>query len=367
MPSIEQLFEAVLKKGKELGASDIHLCAGSPFRLRVNGRIVTLSGAPPLTTKDTEQIAAKILMAAKRVKPEILEAKIREMTDEDCSYSLDGTSRYRVNICSQRGSLALVLRAIPFTIPSFEDLSLPPVLTDIACEERGLVLVTGVTGSGKSTTLASIVNHINRNRGGKIITIEDPIEYLYKDDKASIMQREIGSDTVSFAKALRAALRQDPDVILVGEMRDQETIDIALKAAETGHLVLSTLHTTDAPKTILRLIGVFDLSEQAVIRLRLSETLKAVISQRLLPRKDENGRVAALEIMRTTLSIKECIEVPEKLDHIKDLMARGSEQYGMQTFDMHLSKLYREQLISFEMARSAATSPADFERNIQFD
>jgi len=177
----------------------------------------------------------------------------------------------------------------------------------------------------------------------------------------------VGSDTVSFAKALRAALRQDPDVILVGEMRDQETIDIALKAAETGHLVLSTLHTTDAPKTILRMIGVFDLSEQATIRLRLSETLKAVISQRLLPRKDENGRTAALEIMRATLSIRECIESPEKLDNIKDLMSRGAEQYGMQTFDMHLSQLYREGVLAFETARAAATSPADFERNIQFD
>ena len=367
MPSIEQLFEAVLKKGKDLGASDMHLCAGSPFRLRVHGRVVTLSGAPPLTTKDTEQIAGKILLAAKRVTPEDLEGKLSGLTDEDCSYSLDGTSRYRVNMCSQRGSIALVLRAIPFAIPSFEDLSLPPVLTEIACEERGLVLVTGITGSGKSTTLAAIVNYINKCRGGKIITIEDPIEYLYRDEKSSIMQREVGSDTVSFAKALRAALRQDPDVILVGEMRDQETIDIALKAAETGHLVLSTLHTTDAPKTILRMIGVFDLSEQATIRLRLSETLKAVISQRLLPRKDENGRTAALEIMRATLSIRECIESPEKLDNIKDLMSRGAEQYGMQTFDMHLSQLYREGVLAFETARAAATSPADFERNIQFD
>ncbi|MBI1745045.1 MAG: type IV pilus twitching motility protein PilT [Acidobacteria bacterium] len=367
MPSIEQVFDAVLMKGNELGASDIHLCAGSPFRMRVNGRIVTLSGAPPLTPRDTEQIVAKILLAAKRANPENLEEKLRDLMDEDCSYSVERTSRYRVNICSQRGSFALVLRAIPFVIPAFEDLALPPVLTDLASEERGLVLVTGITGSGKSTTLASMVNYINKTRGGKIITIEDPIEYLYRDDKASIMQREIGSDTLSFAKALRAALRQDPDVILVGEMRDQETIDIALKAAETGHLVLSTLHTTDAPKTIMRMIGVFDLSEQTIIRQRLSETLKAVVSQRLLPRKDESGRIAALEIMRTTLSIKECIEIPEKLDNIKDFMSRSAEQYGMQTFDMHLARLYREELITFETARAAATSPADFERNTQFE
>ncbi len=246
-------------------------------------------------------------------------------------------------------------------------LGLPDVIRAISHEERGLVLATGVTGIGKSTTLASIVNEINQTRECKIVMIEDPIEYLHNEVKASIIQREVGADTESFAKALRAALRQDPDVILVGEMRDRETIDIALKAAETGHLVLSTLHTVDAAKTIQRIISVFDLAEQKAVRMRLSDTIKAVISQRLLSRQDRPGRIAALEIMRSTLSIKDCIENPEKTGGITDQIAVGGDTYGMQTFDQHLRELYRSGVISLETGKSCASSPADFERGTLFN
>jgi len=240
------------------------------------------------------------------------------------------------------------------------------VLKDVAMTERGLVLLTGTTGSGKSSTLAAMISHVNQNKSAKIITIEDPIEFLYKDVKCSIMQRECGADTENFAKALRAALRQDPDIILVGEMRDKETIDIAIKAAETGHLVFSTVHTQDAPKTISRLISVFEAAEQTNLRLRLAETLQAVISQRLLPRSDGTGRVVACEIMRWTKSIQECIADPDKTDSMKDYMEKGRDLYGMQTFDQHLTDLFKSGAVDMETAKSAATSPADFERNLQF-
>lgn len=363
MENIASIFDRVLRKAAELKASDVHLKAGSPFRLRAQGRIVTLNDTEILKPEDTAILAAKILIAAKKATEENITQRIRQLTDEDCSYSLGDVNRYRVNICSQRGSLALVLRAIPFKIPTFEELALPPVLEQIALEERGMVLVTGVTGSGKSTTLAAIIDYINHKKGGKVVTIEDPIEYLYRDDKASIIQREVGSDTESFAKALRAALRQDPDVIMVGEMRDRETIEIAVKAAETGHLVLSTLHTTDAPKTIMRVIGSFDLKEERIVRTRLAESLKAIVSQRLLPKKDGTSRVAALEIMRTTFAIKDYIENPEKTGLIKDMIEKGRDPYGMQTFDQHLRELYNNGDLSFDVARAAATSPDDFERN----
>jgi twitching motility protein PilT len=261
----------------------------------------------------------------------------------------------------------MVLRHIPYVLPTIEDLGLPPVLGDIALAERGLVLVTGITGSGKSTTLAAMINLINRKKRCKIITIEDPIEFLYRDELASIAQRECGSDTENFAKALRAALRQDPDIILVGEMRDKETIDIAIKAAETGHLVLSTVHTTDAPRTINRVLSVFDPSEQASARLRLAETLLGVVSQRLLQKSDGSGRVAACEIMRRTTTIQECIADPDKIHMMKEYIEKGREHYGMQTFDQHLTDLYRAGAITLETAKAAATSASDFERNLQFE
>ncbi|MGH7582145.1 MAG: type IV pilus twitching motility protein PilT, partial [Gemmatimonadales bacterium] len=291
---------------------------------------------------------------------------LRTLRELDCSYSLAGVGRFRVNVCSQRGSIAIVLRTIADAAPTFEQLGLPPVLAEIASEERGLVLLTGTTGSGKSSTLAAIVDYINRRRHKKIITIEDPIEFLHRDVKSNVMQRELGGDTDSFETALRAALRQDPDIIMIGEMRDRATIDIGLKAAETGHLVLSTVHTTDAPRTIARLVAVFDAYEQPVVRQRLSESLRAVVSQRLFPRADDNGRVLATEIMRNNGAIEDCIADPEKTSGIRDLLAAGREQYGTQTFDQHLMELYKGGLITLEVAKAGATIPADFERNLQF-
>ena len=360
------LFKIVLKKAIDVNASDVHASPGNPYRLRIQGNVVPLKGDHLLHADDTEIIAAEILIACKKATRDNAKSIIDGLKDFDCSYALGDISRFRVNICSQRGSLALVLRAIPFKIPDFEKLGLPPVLKEIAMEERGLVLLTGITGSGKSSTLAAMISHINQSKPRKIVTIEDPIEFLFRDAKSSVIQREVGADTESFAKALRAALRQDPDVIMVGEMRDRETIDIALKAAETGHLVFSTVHTTDTPKTISRLISVFEATEQYPTRMRLAETLRAIISQRLLIRKDNQGRAVACEIMRNTKTIQDCIENPEKTAAIKDYLEKGREQYGMQTFDQHITELYRKDFIALETAKAAATSPADFERNLQF-
>jgi len=359
-------FTAILKKANELKASDVHVSAGSSFRIRVRGEMVPVAGLPSLSPSDTAEIAGEILINAKKATPDTVATVLRELKDVDCSYSVQGIGRFRVNICSQRGSLSAVLRSIAEVIPSFEDLGLPPVLSTIAMEERGLVLLTGTTGSGKSSTLAAMVGFVNQQKAGKIVTIEDPIEFVHRDVRSNVIQREIGSDTASFEAALRAALRQDPDIILVGEMRDRSTIDIALKAAETGHMVFSTVHTTDAQRTIARLVSVFDPAEQAGTRLRLAESLKAVISQRLLPRADGQGRVVAVEVMRNTPTIAECIGDPEKTSEIRDHISEGRTQYGMQTFDQHLMELYSKQQITLAVAKGAATSPADFERNLQF-
>jgi twitching motility protein PilT len=328
--------------------------------------MASVTGMPNLEPEQTAQIAAEILIGAKKATPATMAATLQSLRDVDCSYSQPGLGRFRVNICSQRGSIALVLRTIPVAIPDFEQLGLPAVVRDIAMEDRGLILVTGVTGSGKSSTLAAMVSFLNQQRAAKIVTIEDPIEFLHKDHKSVVIQRELGGDTDSFSSALRAALRQDPDIIMLGEMRDQETIDIAMKAAETGHLVFSTAHTTDAIKTISRLVSVFDPSEQQSIRLRLSVNLRAVVSQRLLPHKDGKGRVAAVEIMRHTGAVQEYIADPNRTPEIKDLIASGRTQYGMQTFDQHLMELYRGETISEAVALSAATSPADFARDLEF-
>jgi twitching motility protein PilT len=359
-------FKAVLKQAIESKTSDVHVSAGGPFRMRHRGELIPSEGSPILEPRDTAAIASEIAVGARKVTADGAEEYVRRLSDLDCSYSLAGVGRFRVNICSQRGSLSIVLRTIADVIPEFEQLGLPPVLADISFEDRGLVLVTGTTGSGKSTTLASMVGHINRARSKKVITIEDPIEYLHRDDKSNVIQRELGSDTDSFDSALRAALRQDPDIIMIGEMRDRVTIDIALKAAETGHLVFSTVHTTDAPRTIARLIGVFEASEQQMVRQRLSESLRAVVSQRLLPRADGPGRVVAAEIMRHTSAIEECILDKDKTSEMIELIAAGRLQYGMQTFDQHLMALYTQGRITMEVAKSAATSPGDFERNLQF-
>ncbi len=365
MSTIET-FDAILRKAIELGASDVHLSSGGPYRMRLRGSMTTVAGVPDLTGADARAIAGHIMLNARKSTPATIEAELDTLQDVDCSYSVKGVGRFRVNLCSQRGSISAVLRAIAHTIPDFQTLGLPVVLEKIAMEERGLVLLTGTTGSGKSTTLASMIDYVNQRKAGKIVTIEDPIEFLHRDGKSNVIQREIGTDTESFGAALRAALRQDPDVILVGEMRDRATIDIALKAAETGHLVFSTVHTTDAQRTIARLVSVFDPNEQYATRLRLAESLQAVISQRLLPRADGQGRVVATEILRNTQTIAACIADADMTGEIRDHIAAGRTQYGMQTFDQHLTELYKAGQLTMEVAKAAATSPADFERNLEF-
>src|ERR1041385_4446146 len=273
---------------------------------------------------------------------------IDKIQDYDCSWALPEVGRFRVNIMKQRGSFSIIMRAIPLVVPSFEKLGLPPVMAKIAEFERGMVLVTGVTGSGKSSTMAALVDYINARETGHILTLENPIEFLHSDKKCSVTQREIGSDTKDFQMGLRAALRQDPDVILIGELRDAETIDTAMKAAETGHLLMSTLHTPDAVSTILRMMAMFAPEEQDVVRIRLAESLKAVISQRLLPKKNGKGRAVAAEIMINTPSIKDLILDGQRLGEIKDFIEQGKEQYGMQTFDQCLQDLVINNQVTFD-------------------
>jgi len=283
-----------------------------------------------------------------------------ESYELDLAYGVPGLGRFRVNIYSQRGALALVFRAIPIEIPSLEVLNLPKILEKISVEERGLILVTGTTGSGKSTTLAAMIDYINSNRTCNIITIEDPVEYLHRDRKSLISQREVGLDTISFGNALKSALRQDPDVILVGEMRDLETIETALTAAETGHLVFSTLHTMDAAETVNRIISIFPPFQQRQIRLQLSNVLKAVIAQRLVPRADGRGRVPAVEVMIATARIRECIDDKDKTKQIPEAIAQGFVAYGMQSFDQSLMQLYTHNLITYEEALRQSSNPDDF-------
>ncbi|MEW6489459.1 MAG: PilT/PilU family type 4a pilus ATPase [Thermodesulfobacteriota bacterium] len=353
----KETFHKVLAGAMKAQASDIHLKVNTPILLRVNGVLQEVK-SPPLTRTDTEAVASIVVEDANP--PVALE----EIQEWDGSYSLNGVGRFRVNIYRQRNTLAVVLRVIPFEIPTFQTLGLPPVLQDIALEERGLVLITGVTGSGKSSTLAAMIDHVNENTRSHIITIEDPIEFMHRNKKSSVSQREIGLDTPAFNVALRAALRQDPDIILVGEMRDTETIDTALKATETGHLVFSTVHTTDAAKTVGRLISVFPAQEQNMVRIRLAENLKATVSQRLLPRKGGKGRVAALEILRMTKHLEECIKDPLKTHEIKDVIEAGRDTYHTQSFDQHLMELFNQGVVEFETAHSAATNPSDFERAV---
>jgi twitching motility protein PilT len=353
-----QVLEALLETGVRHGASDIHFRPGAPPMYRVNKQLVPLK-TDALTPDGCAAIARAV--GGRRFQ----KMQLEDVQEYDTSYSIPGVARFRVNIYRQRGTISLVLRIVPTKVPTIKALGIPQVIQKIAENERGLVLVTGATGSGKSTTLASMINHINETRMDHVLTIEDPIEFVHKNIKASVSQREIGPDTASFAHGLRAALRQDPDVILVGEMRDTDSIDIALKAAETGHLVFSTVHTTDAAKTIGRIISVFAPEQQQIIRMRLAENLQATISQRLLPRADGQGMVVACEIMLCTQAIREVIADPSS-GNIKDLIEQGRQHYHMQSFDQHLVHLFKNGVITKQTAMRAATSPGDFERNLEF-
>jgi twitching motility protein PilT len=347
-----QLNEILAVAVKARG-SDIHIKTGLPPIVRIDGRLHPIPNAPRLTPDNVKAMSAAIMNAR--------QAKIFDENYEvDLSYSVPGLGRFRVSIYSQRGTVTMVFRAISMMVPSLDSLNLPQVLKKIALEGRGLVLVTGTTGSGKSTTLASMIDYINERRACNIITIEDPVEYLHRDKKSIISQREVGFDTLSFASALKGALRQDPDVILVGEMRDLETIETALTAAETGHLVLSTLHTLDAAETVNRIISVFPPYHQRQVRMQLSGIIKGVISQRLVPRSDGKGRVPAVEVMIGTARIRECIDDRDKTKQIPEAIAQGFVSYGMQSFDQSIMQLYTNKLISYEEALHQCSNPDDF-------
>jgi twitching motility protein PilT len=348
----------LLKVAVAAGASDLHLKVGSYPIMRINGALVIASEEKRLERGDTEAIANELLT------PEHQE-KFRRVQEVDLAYGVPGLGRFRCNVFQQRGTVGMVLRVIPFRIRTIEELGLPPVLTRVADETRGLVLVTGTTGSGKSTTLAAMIDHINSTRSSHIMTVEDPIEYLHRDYQSIVNQREVAVDTTSFSQALRSALRQDPDVILVGEMRDFETIETALLAAETGHLVLSTLHTLDATETINRIITVFPPHQQRQVRIQLATVLRAAISQRLMPRADGLGRVPAVEVMVSTPFIRDCILDKDKTSGIHGAIAAGTSQYGMQTFDQSIFGLYQQGFVTLEEALRWASNIDEFKLKVQ--
>ena len=348
----------LLKIAVERKASDLHLKVGSHPVIRIDGDLVPLAELKRLLQEDTIAMAFSIMNARQK-------QRFKEEFEIDIAYSVPGLGRFRCNVFQQRGAVGLVLRVIPARIQTLRELMLPPVLEKIGEERRGLILCTGTTGSGKSTTLAAMIDYINATRSEHIMTIEDPIEFLHRDKKSIVNQREIDVDTRAFSPALRAALRQDPDVILVGEMRDYETIETALLAAETGHLVFSTLHTLDATETINRIISVFPPHHQKQIRIQLSQVLKSVISLRLLPRADGIGRVPAVEVLISTPYIRDCVENKEKTKFIREQIALGTSQYGMQTFDQSLFQLYKGGLITLEEALRRASNPDEFKLKIQ--
>jgi len=348
-----ELLELAVKER----ASDIHFKPGNPPVFRIDGMLYRQDQYPKLSIEDVETLAKEILP------PRHLK-RLEDNLQAECGYGVAGLGRFRVSVYQQRGTVCIVMRHIPTRVPSIEELNLPLILRDLALERRGLILVTGTTGSGKSTTLAAMIEHINLNRTANIITIEDPIEFLFRDKMSIISQREVGTDVEDFHTALRSSLRQDPDVIMVGEMRDLETMETALAAAETGHLVLSTLHTLDAPETVNRIISVFPPYHQRQIRIQLSSVFKAVISMRLVRRKG-GGRVPAVEILISTPAVREAILVPEKFKTLRTLIAEGHSQYGMQTFDQSLFDLYQRGLITLEEALSQCSNPDEFKLRIR--
>lgn len=343
----------LLKASITNNASDLHIKVGSPPIMRIIGELVPLTSENRISQQDAMKIAFAVMSPGQR-------ESFKEKNELDLAYSVPGLGRFRCNAFIQRGTIGLVFRVIPMRIPTIEELYLPDVLKKISLEERGLILVTGTTGSGKSTTLAAMIDYINMNKTCNVVTIEDPIEYLHRDKKSIVNQREIGSDTESFGKALRSALRQDPDVILVGEMRDFETIQTALTAAETGHLVFSTLHTIDAAETVNRVIAVFPPYQQKQVRVQLASVLTGIISMRLMPKADGKGRVPAVEVLIATSMIKDCIMDSDKTKLIPDTIAQGKVHYGMQTFDQSIFDFYKSGMITYEEALRRASNRDDF-------
>ncbi len=350
---MSQVLDRVLTAARQLGASDVHLKAGLPPIFRIKGDLRTVRDVPALTREAIAQFAVHMMNDRQR-------ADFEQHLDIDLAYGTPDGVRYRVNLFQQRGSVGMVLRLIPPEVPPFERLNLPQTVLDMTNNSRGIVLVTGATGSGKSTTLAAMIDYVNTQHAYHIVTVEDPIEYTFRDKRSVLNQREIGFDTMSFSRALRAALRQDPDVILVGEMRDFETCEIAMTAAETGHLVLSTLHTVDATETVNRIISMFPTHQQQQARLTLAAVLRGVVSQRLLPRADGKGMVPALEIMVNTERVREMIEEPQRTREIKNAIAEGLHPYGMISFDQSLASLVKQRLVTYEEAVKNSSSPADF-------
>ncbi|NOT48513.1 MAG: type IV pilus twitching motility protein PilT [Acidobacteria bacterium] len=346
-------IDDLLRMAMSFGSSDLHLRAGSTPVIRVNGELRPMAGISKLSQDETLEMAFSMMSNRQK-------QHFKEVYEVDIGYGVTGLGRFRVNIFQQRNSIGIVARVISDTIKNFGELGLPPILQTISQENRGLVLVTGTTGSGKSTTLAAIVDAINASRNSHIVTIEDPIEFLHKDKESFVTQREVDVDTRSFAEALRGSLRQDPDVILVGEMRDLETIETALVAAETGHLVLSTLHTLDAQETLTRILSAFPPFQQKAIRIQLAGLLKAVVSQRLMKSAKGNSRVPAVEVLISTPLIRDYILHEEKTSSIRDAIAAGTSQYGMQTFDQSLFYLYQSGLIALEEALRGSTNPDEF-------
>ena len=351
-------IDQLLATAVQTGASDLHLKVGSYPMMRINGALAVCSEEKRLDKEDTESMADTLFTPEQR-------EKFLRAQEVDLAYSVPGLGRFRCNVFQQRGTVGLVLRVIPTRIKGIDELGLPAVLKRIAQEERGLVLVTGTTGSGKSTTLAAMIDYINSTRSAHIMTVEDPIEYLHRDHHSIVNQREVNVDTSSFSHALRSALRQDPDVILVGEMRDFETVETALLAAETGHLVFSTLHTLDATETVNRIIAVFPPHQQRQVRIQLSSVLKAAISQRLLPRADGLGRVPAVEVMISTAFIRDCIIDKDRTGQIHSAIASGTSQYGMQTFDQSIFSLYQQGFVTLEEALRWASNVDEFKLKVQ--
>jgi twitching motility protein PilT len=353
-------LEAALRRVIEIDGSDLHLKVPAPPLIRVMGNLEPIPGTDELTPEETEGAVRQLVK-----EPQKLEEFAQEH-EVDFSFSLPGCSRFRVNAFRQRGVVSLVARAVPHEIKSLDQLGLPDVISEIADEERGIILVTGTTGSGKSSTLAGVIDQINRLHARHIVTIEDPIEFLHRDKRSVINQREVGADTASFKRALRRVLRQDPDVILVGEMRDEETVSTALSAAETGHLVLSTLHTVDAAETVNRIIDFFPPHMNQQVRAMLAGTLKAVVSQRLVKRADGQGRVACCEVLRMTGRVRDMIMIPEETGKLTDVIAEGA-YYGMQTFDQALLAHVQAGRVNMEEAMRAATNPHDFKLMVASD